>query len=982
MNRPLRYIPRYLPILFFAAISSLKAQLVVNTSVTAAQMVNEIVGQGVTVSNVQMNCPAGAYGKFNNGNTTNIGLNQGVILTTGSATSAIGPNTIGSQSTCNGTSFSDPQLTTIEPLATNDPCILEFDFIPTCDSLKVRYVFGSEEYPEFVNAGFNDAFGIFLTGQSCSGPNYNGTNIALIPNTSTPVSIDNVNAGNNSTYYVDNTGGLTIQYDGFTVMLSTNVCLKACTSYHIKFAIADAGDCVYDSGIFIDSASISCNVPPLVLSTNSTNTTCGNSTGTATVNVTGGSTPYTYTWNPSGQTTQTATGLGAGTYTVVVTATNGCFTASATVNILNSNGPNATSAQTNVVCNGGLTGTATANASGGTTPYTYSWNPSGQTGQTATGLGAGTYTCTVTDQNGCTFSFAVTITQPTALALSSTVTNTTCSNSCNGSVMCNVSGGTSGYTYLWNNGQTAQTATGLCTGTYTVTVTDANSCTATATATVASPPPVTASTSQNNLLCATQCIGTATVTVGGGTTPYTYAWSNFQTSATATGLCAGSYTVIVSDVNGCTNTATVTITAPAPINLSAVVSNPTICVGQSSTLTATASGGSSPYTYTWTPGNMTGSPIVVSPTVTTTYTVVVTDQGGCTNSSTALVSVNAPLVVSASGFIPICPGNCANISANGTGGSTPYTYTWNPGNLTGAFVTVCPTVNTTYTVTLTDACGSVPKTDTLTVFIRPLPNVIFSASPVTGCQTLCVTFTDQTQGGCVNQVWTYGDGTPPQTTNTPSHCYNVPGTYSVAMVCTDQYGCVNSDTLFNYITVNPVPNAVFTTNPASTVYFPGQICMTDASTGGVTTWAWTINGMPQSTSQNFCYTIPAVGQYCIDLLVTTGAGCIDTVSKCIDAVLENFTYFVPNVFTPNSDGSNNIFFIKNSGVSALKCSIYDRWGLLIYEWNDPKGGWDGKTKSGKVAPDGVYYYVATITRASNNEVTEVNGFLHLLGGQR
>jgi len=240
----------------FSSVCGLNAQLVVTPGGAPATLVNSLIGGGMTVSNVVMNCPTNAYGSFSNGNTTNLGLTNGILLTTGNATMAIGPNNMPSAGFCNNTSSSDPQLVAIEPQATYDLCVLEFDIIPECSQLTVRFVFGSEEYPEFVNASFNDAFGFFISGPgpspACTPNYYNNTNVATLPNNTTPVSIDNVNNVTNAAYYVDNTGGATIQYDGFTTVLTRTVNLCPCQTYHWKFAIADAGDCIYDSGVFID----------------------------------------------------------------------------------------------------------------------------------------------------------------------------------------------------------------------------------------------------------------------------------------------------------------------------------------------------------------------------------------------------------------------------------------------------------------------------------------------------------------------------------------------------------------------------------------------------------------------------------------------------------------------------------------------------------------------------------------------------------
>lgn len=236
---------------------SLNAQIAVTSGLNATGLVNAIKGQGVIITNPVLNCPNGASGSFTGG-SGNLGITSGIILTTGTAVNSVGPNNSASQGTCNNTTLNDPQLTSIEPNATYDVCILEFDLVPQCDILTLNYVFGSEEYPEYVSAGVNDAFGFFLSGPRPSGGNYINTNVAYLPGTTTAVSIDNVNSGSNPSYYVDNSSGTSTQYDGLTTLLTATMPVVQCATYHMKLAIADGGDCLYDSGVFLDFEGLNC----------------------------------------------------------------------------------------------------------------------------------------------------------------------------------------------------------------------------------------------------------------------------------------------------------------------------------------------------------------------------------------------------------------------------------------------------------------------------------------------------------------------------------------------------------------------------------------------------------------------------------------------------------------------------------------------------------------------------------------------------
>lgn len=250
-------------------LNTANAQITVNTGYTPAQLVQSVLlGSGVQVSNVTFTGNPD-YKSFFQGNS-NIGMTSGVLLTTGSASLAVGPNSSASESAGGGTS-GDADLDALGSAGTYDAAVLEFDFIPSSDTISFKYVFASEEYPEYVCSEYNDIFAFFLTGANPAGGTYNAVNIARIPGTTTPVAINSINpgvAGINGTpggctslayssLYVDNSSGSTIEYDGFTIPLYAIAPVVSCTSYHIKIAIADVGDGNYDSGVFLQAKSFS-----------------------------------------------------------------------------------------------------------------------------------------------------------------------------------------------------------------------------------------------------------------------------------------------------------------------------------------------------------------------------------------------------------------------------------------------------------------------------------------------------------------------------------------------------------------------------------------------------------------------------------------------------------------------------------------------------------------------------------------------------
>ncbi|MBS1582143.1 MAG: choice-of-anchor L domain-containing protein [Bacteroidetes bacterium] len=249
-----------------------QAQLALDNTLTPQQLVQDmLVGNGVTVSNVTFNGDAGNLTHVQiagfNATATTLGLTEGVFLCTGDVSIAMGPNNEEGASSSIGTLLTDADLEVISGATMMDAAILEFDLVPTGDSIRFRYVFASEEYLEYVNEGYNDAFGFFLSGPGISGPFSNGAiNIALVPGTADVVSVNSINDITNSAYYVDNGDGIEapynssstyVQFDGFTRTLVAEAQVQCGQTYHIKLAIADVQDDLYDSGIFLVRNSLS-----------------------------------------------------------------------------------------------------------------------------------------------------------------------------------------------------------------------------------------------------------------------------------------------------------------------------------------------------------------------------------------------------------------------------------------------------------------------------------------------------------------------------------------------------------------------------------------------------------------------------------------------------------------------------------------------------------------------------------------------------
>jgi len=318
------------------------------------------------------------------------------------------------------------------------------------------------------------------------------------------------------------------------------------------------------------------------------------------------------------------------TYTVTYAISGSCpnsSTSSITITNICSLTASITS-QTNVACNNDSTGALTVTPTNGLAPYTYLWS-NGAITATTTNLPAGNYNVTVTDDNGCTATANGTITEPTVLVASASINaNVTCNGGTDGGITVSPSGGTSPYTYLWSNGATTATNNNIAAGNYSVTVTDNNGCTATANGTITEPPVLAGSVSTDaNVSCNGGTDGSLTVIPSGGTPPYNYLWSNGAISATTTNLPAGNYNVTITDSNGCTATANGTITEPVALTATISATGVTSIGGTDGTASVIVSGGTLPYTYSWSPSG--GTSATATGLSAGTYTCTITDNNAC-----------------------------------------------------------------------------------------------------------------------------------------------------------------------------------------------------------------------------------------------------------------------------------------------------------------------------------------------------------------
>ena len=482
--------------------------------------------------------------------------------------------------------------------------------------------------------------------------------------------------------------------------------------------VTDANSCTATTSAIVTQATI------ITTTFFPVNGTCNAANGSVTVIAGGGTPGYTYLWN-TGSSSQVISGLAAGTYTVTVTDQASC-TRSFSVAIGNSGSPQSSIVtNTPVSCFGGNNGSLDITVTGGTPTYSYSWSNGANT-QDISGLIAGTYTVTVTDQNFCVNTNSFVVTQPTIITLSATSSSALCNGDATGSIDLTVSGGTPIYTYLWSNGATIQDPTGLIAGTYTVTVTDLNSCTRSQSFIVSQPAILTASTSTTQSGCGVST-GSATVTPGGGTPNYTYLWNTGAITQTITAIPAGTYTVTVSDANGCTVIQNAIVTSTnAPI-ISNVVNSPVSCFGgNNGSLNITISGGMPTFTYFWSTGSSSED---ISILIAGNYTVTVTDINSCSVSASYTVTQPAQVAGTAALTSPTCnAGTNGSIDLTPTGGNFVYSYLWSNGATSQDLSGV---VAGTYTVTITDG-NSCTGTASFTL---TQPNIISASANVT--QPLC-----------------------------------------------------------------------------------------------------------------------------------------------------------------------------------------------------------------------------------------------------
>ncbi len=666
---------------------------------------NEICGTNNGSIDISVSGGTGSYGySWSNGATTQDinGLQVGtynVTVTDGNGCVGTGSFSIlNDVSSCSGFCYLD--ITNIN--VTSDTCgsgVGAIDITVTDPSLPYNVSWDSGETTDDISGTtygsytvtVNDANGC-TDSETIVIPNYTGTLDVTSVSTN-----DEICGGANGTINITVSGG-SLPYAFNWSNGATTEDITGLTAGTYSVDITDGAGCMMTETISISNNTGTLNETAVVA-----DDTCGASVGAIDLTVTGGNAPISYSWD-SGQTTQDISNVPAGAYTCTITDASGCVLVSAAYSVGNSSGTLSLDnvSITNEECSN-TSGAIDLTVSGGTAPITFNWD-SGATTEDISGLSAGNFECTISDANGCnTSTGTLTIfNSPSSLAVSTNfVTDEICGNS-QGAINIDVSGGTAPYSFSWTGGSTSEDLLNVSAGTYTVTVTDANGC-STAHAEVVNNVPGTL-VIDNAILADENCgdaTGSIDLVVSGGTAPLSYLWSNGSTTEDLTGLSAGTYTVDITDANGCSVSASYSINN----NASTLTVTPTItaeiCSNGSGSITLSVSGGATPYTYLWNTGATTQDLTGLS---AGTYSCVITDNAGCSVSTGSLNVVNNAGSLAVTGTVTddVCATSVGGIDITVTGASGSPSFSWSTGatteDLTGQLAG-------NYSVTVTDAAG-------------------------------------------------------------------------------------------------------------------------------------------------------------------------------------------------------------------------------------------------------------------------------------
>lgn len=684
--------------------------------------------------------------------------------------------------------------------------------------------------------------------------------------------------------------------------------------------------------------------PALLTATHtSTDVKCfGENKGSVDLTVTGGTPLYSYLWS-NGATTADLNNVAANVYMVTVTDGRSCKAYDTVTITQPAQAMDRTLDKTDPTCFGFSNGNTDLTVWGGTPPYVYLWN-TGAGSQDLTNIPAGNYSVLITDANACSANAAIMLVNPPLLSLSSSKANNLCFGDLSGSINLTVSGGTLPYNYSWANSDyllswNIEDLSGLTNDTYYVTVTDAKGCSRSDSAVITSPAMLTDAITSTDVTTNGGSNGTINLTSAGGVLPHSYLWSNNSTAQNLTGLTAGIYTVTITDFNGCKLVDTVVISEPAsPLTAHVSMTHVTCFGGHDGTMTVEATGGTPPYQYLWSVGDTNTR---IENLSAGTYSVIVIDQ--FFDSDTVSGTILQPEEISISQIVTnvSCSGlPDGSIDVTVTGGTPSYTYEWYNSEYVLAALTedVSGLPADQYYLEVTDTLGciagvTIPISQPGIMTIAMNSTDIACAGGATGTAGCTVT------GGTLPYVYAWSNGA-----STPQISGLSEGVYTVTV--TDGHSCFVTDSV--RISQSDSIHVSFSMQPVSCKdQHDGKAAVYAAGGNGGYTYFW-INDATTAAIENLDAGIYAVTV--TDIMGCTGGGSVTVTKVEIDCIN------IPTCFTPNGDGLNDVWVIKDAGLyPAFYMEVFNRWGQSVYRREGSYEDWDG-TYEGKVLPAETYYY--------------------------
>lgn len=720
------------------------------------------------------------------------------------------------------------------------------------------------------------------------------------------------------------------------------------SNYTLQFNSVSAAGGNPAIGNFLDAISVA--LPSsATLSLTSTPVSCpGINDGTAQVTVTGGASPFTYIWAPSGGNASSASGLSAGIYSVNVTETNGCAK-TGTVAVLSGSSVSLAVSSQSTSCFGASDGSAQVTANGSSSAYSYTWMPGGLNTASVSSITAGVYTVNVSSgSSSCITTKTVLVGQGTTLVLTMSSQSVSCFGATDGVAQVSVNGGSASYSYTWiPGGLNTPTITSLTAGIYTVNVSNSGSCTGTKTVVVNQGLPLNVSISTQSISCLGATDGSLQANAVGGAGGFTYTWSPGGLNTTSiTGLSAGNYTVQAKSGNGCSGSQTVSLAQGFPINLAITAQNVS-CFGLSDgSASLSVTGGASPYTYTWIPGGSSISSITGIPNGS--YTVQTSSSNGCLGIKTFSISQPSLIQVSVTSQSISCsgtPNGTAQVFT--TGGTAPYSYTWSPGAINTSTISGLMAGNYSCAIEDINHCAS---SASVTISSVPSPTISVSSS------TICLGKTTTLNAfGASGYTWSPGNknGSSLQCSPLTTTSYSVIGI--------NQFGC--KDTVVASVWVNPLPTAYAGTD---TVINIDELLILSGSSSDF--YGWIPYGNNDPLTCNYCHLLTENPQKntCYILEATNSLNCYSSDTVCV-TVTKDWGIYIPNAFSPNNNSINDIFMPVGYGISEIELLIFDRWGELIFTSEDKNKGWDGTYKNKLCKPDVYVYKINILTMAHHEE---------------